>query len=143
MRADNLTMQLHTLLAALAGYEIRRGCSLNYDGAPLHADEVADLMLPSVICRAQRMAEEVEFGSWGYRFAIVRESPGAFPLVMQREGSLHRFLEVAPFVATVFETQVMSCHNDLARFFENVARIIRPRFSLDDDSNHSELASGF
>lgn len=139
---DDLTNQLSVLLTAMADCEIRRGRSIHYDGAPLHADEVADLMLPSVICRAQRMAEDVEFGSWGYRFAIVRESPGAFPLVMQREGSLHRFLEVAPFVAMVFETQVMSC-NDLARFFESAARVIRPRFSLDDDSNYSELASGF
>lgn len=124
----------------MADREIRRGHPIHYDGGTLHADEVADLMLPSVLCRAQHLAEELAFGSWGYRFAIVRESPGALPLVMQRERSLHRFLEVAPFVATVFETQVMSCHKDLARFFESAVRLIRPQFSLNDDSNHSELA---
>jgi hypothetical protein len=143
MQLDELTHQLSVLLTALADYEIRRGRPIHYDGATLHADEVADLMLPSVICRAQHMAEELELGSWGYRFAIVRESPGALPLAMQRERSLHRFLEVAPFVAMIFETHVVSCHKDLARFFESAVRLIRPQFSLDDDSNHSELASPF
>jgi hypothetical protein len=141
MQLDDLTSQLSVLLTAMAAHEMHRGHSIHYDGAPLHADEVGDLILPSVICRAQRIAEDVEFGSWGYRFVIVRESPGAFPLAMQREGTPHRFLEVAPFVAMVFETQVMSCRRDVARFFESAARIIRPSFTLEGDTDHGELVS--
>jgi hypothetical protein len=139
MTHDDLMGQLKRLLTGLVDQEIRAGNEFMYDGAELHADEVADLMLPSVVCISQGLSERVGIGAFGYRFSLGEAGNGAFPLVMEQVGEPKLFLEVAPFVAEVFEGEVMDCRLDLARLFEAAAKSLHPNFDLDRDSNYGDL----
>ena len=144
MAHDDLTAQLKRLFIGLADQEIRAGKDFLYDGGKLHADEVADLMLPSVVCIAQDLSDRLGMGSFGYRFTLGASEPGGFPLVMERvvgDKSDKRFFEIAPFVMEVFEGEVIDCRLDLARLFESAARLLQADFSLDRDTNYGALVA--
>jgi hypothetical protein len=141
MADEDLTEQLMRLLTGLAEEEVRAGKEFSYDGATLHSDEVSDLLLPSVLCIAQDLSDRVGLNRWGYHFDIVAGTGIGFPLAMKCEHSQRCFLEVAPFVVEVFDSELMDCHADLARLFEAAARLIRPQFSLSRDTNYAELAT--
>jgi hypothetical protein len=145
MQPDALTRQLKRLVIGMADQEILAGRDFFYDGGRLHADEVADLMLPSVVCIAQDLSDRLELGSFGYRFKLGASDSAAFPLTMEfvADGSVDakRFFEVAPFVVEVFEGEVVDCRLDLARLFESAARLVREDFSLDRHTNYAELAA--
>lgn len=140
MAHDDLTDQITRLVTGLVDLEILTGKEFVYDGAALHADEVADLMLPSVMCIAQDVAGRLGMGDFGYTFAIGAPESVGFPLVMaQRAQAPKRFLEVAPFVAEVFDGKVMDCRDDLAKLFESAARVVRADFCLHKDTNYGDL----
>lgn len=141
MAHDELTRPLLRLLIGMADQEIRAGKEFRYDGGRLHADEVGALMLPSVLCIAQDLSDRLGLGSFGYQFALRENGQGGFPLAMEFVSGDKRFFEVSPFVAEVFEGEVLDCCSDLARLFESAARLIDPEFALDRDSNYGELAA--
>lgn len=140
MAHDDLTLQITRLVTGLVDQEILTGTEFVYDGAALYADEVADLMLPSVLCIAQDVSGRLGMGDFGYRFAISTPDTIGFPLVMQQVvPDAKRFFEVAPFVADVFDSEVMKCRADLARLFESAARVVKADFCLRKDTNYGDL----
>lgn len=130
MPHDELTAQLQRLLTGLADQETLSGTRFLYDGAELYPDEVADLLLPSVLCLAQGMAQRLGFGDWGYRFSLGEPEAIGFPLLVAHHGAQPLFLEVAPWVTQVFCGQLLACRDDVVRLFETAARLVRPDFSL-------------
>lgn len=139
--SNDLLSQLNRLFIGMADQEIRSGKEFFYDGGKLHADEVSDLLLPSVLCIAQELSDRLGLGTFGYQFALGEKKPIGFPLTMAFTPNGKRFLEIAPFVAEVFQGEVMDCRNDPARVFECAAKTLDPSFSLDGDTNYSALES--
>ncbi len=140
--AEDLTVALRRLLLGAADQAIRAGEAFVYDGGRLHADELADLMLPSVLCHAQELSIRVGLGSLGYRFSLGRATSQSLPLQFERDTGVapKRFCEAGPVVLEVFEGEVMDCRADLVRLFESAARLVQPDFRLARDSNYAELA---
>lgn len=141
MAHEDLTAQIMRLVTGLADQEISTGTEFIYDGAALYADEVADLMLPSVMCIAQEVSGRLGMGDFGYRFVLSVPDTIGFPLVMEHVAESKRFFEVAPFVAEVFECEVMDCRDDLAKLFESAARVINAGFCLHKHTNYGDLGS--
>lgn len=137
MQREDLKAQLTRLVTGLAAEEIGKGREFFYQGSKLYADEVADLMLPSIVCIAQDVAAHVGLGGFGFRFAIGQGSPSSFPLEMTREDDAKRFFEVAPFIVEVFEAEVVECRHDLVKLFESAARLVQPDFRLEGDAGNS------
>ena len=50
MQREDLQVELKRLLTGLATVEVDKGNEFFYQGSKLYPDEVADLMLPSVLC---------------------------------------------------------------------------------------------
>jgi hypothetical protein len=71
---------LNTLVVGLAEAELARGQHFVYDGSSLLAEDVADMLLPSILCLAQGVARYVDMGELGYEFDIAPNSGDAFPL---------------------------------------------------------------
>jgi hypothetical protein len=115
MIEPDLIGPLRRLCEGLADREIRSGTRFLYDGSPLHADEVSDLLLPSLLCTSLDL-----------------------PIVMQPTSQPKLFLEIAPFVVEVFDGKLMDCRADLLRLFEAAAQVIRPDFSLERDTRFSK-----
>ena len=146
MEHDVLINSLKRLLIGMSDQAIRAGNPFTYDGGVLHADEVADLTLPSVVCIAQELSDRLGLDGFGYRFALVGSNAAGFPLTMERviedaAAGRKRFFEIAPFVVEVFEGEVMDCRHDLAKLFESAARIVRADFSLTRDTNYGQLVA--
>lgn len=140
MPHDDLAAQLQRLLTGLADQETLAGAQFLYDGATLYPDEVADLLLPSVLCLAQDLSRRLGMGTWGYAFALGAPEAVGFPLLVRAPARGPLFLEVAPFATQVFTVQLMACRDDVARLFEAAARLVRPEFSLVGDTNHGRLS---
>ena len=123
---------LTTLVVGLAEREYQKGDPFLYDRARLFPEDVADMLLPSVVCLAQGVARYVGMGEFGYDFKLEPESKEAFPLVavrgMERLAPFHR---IAPFVVEVFDSYVLEHRADVARVFEAAAQTIHPDFSLE------------
>ncbi|MEM8515085.1 hypothetical protein RCH14_004445 [Massilia sp. MP_M2] len=131
MQREDLQAQLARLVTGLATEEIGKGNDFFYGGSKLYPDEVADLMLPSIVCIAQDVAARVGLGGFGFVFRIGQGSPSSFPLVMEREDDTKRFFEIAPFVVEVFEAEVVECRHDLVKLFESAARLVQSDFRLE------------
>jgi hypothetical protein len=138
---DPLSLELRRLLTGLVDQEIKRGESFMYDGSKLFADEVATLLLPSVVCLAQDVASRVGLGDFGYKFSLEAVKPG-LPLKGVRDAdAAAMFMEVAPFIAEVFEGEVMDSRHDIVRVFEAAVRTFRPDFSLEQNTNYNALTA--
>lgn len=138
---DHLSLELKTLLVGLSDQEIRAGQKFLYAGASLYADEVADLLLPSVVCIAQDLAIRLGMDGFGYAFAVGSMKPG-LPLRGERAPQASAmFMEVAPFVAEVFKGEVMDCRHDIVKVYEAAVRTFQPGFSLERDTNYNALAA--
>jgi hypothetical protein len=139
---NETTVKLKVLLLGLTDQEIRdKGTEFFYDGSRLYPDEVADLMLPSVVCIAQDLASRLGLNHFGYNFSLRNAGDSKLPLEMESSDTTAMFFEIAPFVVEVFDSDVLSCHKDLARLFERASRVVQPDFSLDSDSNYGELTA--
>lgn len=125
MQREDLQVELKRLLTGLATVEVDKGNEFFYQGSKLYPDEVADLMLPSVLCIAQDVSVRVGLGDFGYRFEIGHGSPASLPLTMTRESDRKRFFEVAPFVVEVFDGEVVECRHDLVKLYESAARLVQ------------------
>lgn len=136
MAKEQLEDQLRRLVLGLADQAIRRGDKFFYDGGALHADDVADIGLPSILCIAQDVSSRAGMGGFGYQFKMDQPNP-VFPLHASLAGNAPRFFEVAPFVSEVFHGEVMDCRQDLAVLFETAAQLLRPGFSLAANTNHT------
>ena len=126
MQREDLQVQLKRLVTGLATVEVDKGNEFYYQGSKLYPDEVADLMLPSIVCIAQDVSARIGLGDFGYRFDIGSGSPTSFPLMMTRVDDKKRFFEIAPFVVEVFDAEVVECRHDLVKLFESAARLVQP-----------------
>ena len=136
MAKEQLEDQLRRLVLGLADQAIRRGEKFFYDGGELHADDVADIGLPSILCIAQDVSSRAGLGGFGYQFKMDQPNP-VFPLHAVQVGERARFFDVAPFVSEVFHGEVMDCRQDLAVLFEAAAQLLLPGFSLVANTNHT------
>lgn len=132
---DDLEAQVRRLLTGAADQQKLIGAEFLYDGRQLHADDVADLCLMSVLCIAQDTSERLGQGGFGYQFKLGKPSP-VFPLEGEAIGVPGRFSQVGPFVLDVFDGEVMECRQDLAYLFQSAAQLLRPDFSLKTNTNY-------
>jgi hypothetical protein len=139
MTRQDLIGQLRRLCEGLADREIRSGTDFHYDGSRLHADEVSDLLLPSVLCLAQDLSERAGTGSLGFRFTLGSGTGIDLPLSLEVLDESHLFLEVAPFVVEVFDQTLMECRADLLRLFEAAVQVIRPDFTLERHTSFRQV----
>lgn len=130
-----LEEQLRVLVIGLADQEIKEGRTFQFDGGELHADEVAELITPSMLCIAQRLSERLGTGDFGFQFELGDANP-VFPLHAKRVNNSARFFQVAPFVTEVFERNVLACRADLSQVFELAAQTLHPEFNLSLHTNH-------
>lgn len=141
MASSELDFQLQRLVTGLSDQEIKKGVIFQYDGGELYADEVATIMLPSILCLANELSCRCGMGGLGYRFYLAEANP-IFPLHAQDDNQDDRgFFESAPFVTDVFENQFLGCSSDLSRFFERAAVLVQPGFSLRHHTSYLSLSS--
>lgn len=128
---DKSWESLNTLVTGLAEKEFEKGESFLYGGARLFPEEVADMLLPSILCLAQGISRYVGMGEFGYDFGFVKGTSAAFPLCATPTAPLAPFHLVAPFVVEVFDTYVLEGRADVARVFEAAAQTLDGDFSLE------------
>lgn len=134
--ADEFDAQMRRLVIGLADQDIKDGQGFGYDGGVLHAEEVADLALPSILCLAQDLSQRLGVGDLGYRFELATANP-VFPLHALHERQGVGFSAAAPFVTEVFEHEVRECRHDLARLFEMAAQRVQPDYTLAANTTYS------
>ena len=122
---------LNTLVAGLAEAEFGRGEQFVYDGARLYPEDVADMLLPSILCLAQGVSRYVGMGEFGYDYALDPETTEAFPLDASPVGQIAPFHRIAPFVVEAFDSYVIENRADIARVFEAAVQTIYPDFTLE------------
>ena len=122
---------LNTLVAGLAEAEFGRGEQFVYDGARLYPEDVADMLLPSILCLAQGVSRYVGMGEFGYDYALDPETTEAFPLAASPVGQIAPFHRIAPFVVEAFDSYVIENLADIARVFEVAVQTIYPDFTLE------------
>lgn len=122
--------QIRILITGLADQAIANGQGFKYDGGRLLAEDVAAFAAPSVLCLAQDLSERLGLGGFGMSFALEREPNPIFPLRVDYPSEGIEFYRVAPFVAEVFDGEVLDCRQDLTRLFVSAAKILDPKFDL-------------
>ena len=122
---------LNTLVSGLAEAEFARGEQFMYDGARLYPEDVADMLLPSILCLAQGVSRYVGMGEFGYDYALDPETTEAFPLAASPVGQIAPFHRIAPFVVEAFDSYVIENRADIARVFEVAVQTIYPDFTLE------------
>jgi len=130
MTENHLENQLRRLLTGLADQAIVRGERFYYDGGALHADDVAEIGLTSVLCLAQDVSERTGLGNFGYEFQLGGEPNPVFPLHAKVIREHPDFFRVAPFVSEVFYGEVLDCKPDLALLFAAAARQLQAGYDL-------------
>jgi hypothetical protein len=133
---QSVELELKRLLTGLADQAILSQQDIVYEGSALHADEVCDLLFPSVMCMAQALSERLGTRSFGLTFEIVPSAVG-FPLTMRAVDAFEQrtFSEIAPYVLEVFDGEVMECRGDIAHVYEAAARIVQPEFKLERENS--------
>ncbi|UXI68368.1 hypothetical protein [Tahibacter amnicola] len=124
---SNTHAQLGRLIHGVADQAIRDGRRLTYDGGMLTAEDVVDIVLPSLLCLADDLARRLGFGAIGYRFEWADEPSPVFPL-RAVQVQARAFVEVAPFVLETFERYLEDGHYDVTHLFAAAARTLRPDF---------------
>lgn len=123
---------LNTLVSGLAEAEFGRGEQFVYDGARLYPEDVADMLLPSILCLAQGVSRYVGMGEFGYGYGLeLGGTKEAFPLTASPVGQIAPFHRIAPFVVEAFDSYVVENRADIARVFEAAAQTIYPDFTLE------------
>lgn len=141
MGREEFESQVKRLVTGLADQAGLAGYSFFYDGGKLHPDDIAEMATPSILCLAQELSTRLGMKGFGYNFGFGAANP-VFPIHgLADNGRSPAFFEVAPFVAEVFEGEVLDCRDDLARLFEAAALVIQPGFSLEANTNHAALAT--
>ena len=137
MPKDDFEALIKRLITGLADQEIKAGKSFKYDSAPLLAEDVADITAPTVLCMAQDLAERVGMTGFGLNFKLGEANP-VFPIHYSVKDSAKepQFLDAAPWVTEIFDGELMECRHDLAHFFEVGAKLLRPDFNLEINTNY-------
>lgn len=130
MTRGDVQTQLRRLVTGLADQDIRAGSMFCYDGGELHAEDVSDMALPSILCIAQDLSVRLGMGDFGYAFELTESGEPVFPLRMVQIRPGATFMTVAPLLVEVFEREVRECRNDLAHLFEIAAQRIDPTYTL-------------
>lgn len=130
------------LVTGMARAEREKGEAFLYDGASLYPEDVADMLLPSMICLAQGVSRYVGMGELGYECVFEDDSEDAFPLAARRVGTEAPFHKVAPFLVEVFDSYVMENRADVSRVFEAAAQTIDPDFTLSRNARVGRDAAG-
>lgn len=125
---------LKTLVSGLAEREFGRGEQFLYDGARLFPEDVADMLLPSMLCLAQGVCSYVGMGEFGYKYGFESDSQEAFPFAAYQCDKPVPFHRVAPFVVEVFDSYVLEHRADIARVFEAAAQMLDQNFSLEKNT---------
>lgn len=136
---DQQTWQsLSKLVEGLAEADQRQGSDslFMYDGMRIHPEDVADMLLPSMLCLAQGVSRYVGMGEFGYEFKIEPDTSAsaAFPLSATPSGEIAPFHRIAPFVLEVFDSYVLENRMNVARVFEAAAQMIHPEFTLEQNT---------
>ena len=137
MPNDEFEGLIKRLITGLADQEIKEGRGFKYDGAPLLAEDVAEITMPTALCMAQDLAERVGMSGFGLSFHLGDANP-VFPIhySVKDGGKEPKFFDAAPWVTEVFDGELMECRHDLAHFFEIGAKLLRPDFNLDINTNY-------
>lgn len=122
---------LITLVTGLADAESARGLEFFYKGSKLYSEDVADLLMPSILCLAQGTSSVLGMGNFGYSYSMEGNSqPGEFPLSATPNGAIAPFHRIAPFVVHAFDSYVLKNHADITYVFEAAAQTINFEFTL-------------
>lgn len=127
---NRISDQIRILMTGLADQAILNGKGFQYDGGRLLAEDVAAFAVPSVLCLAQDLSDRLGMGKFGMSFVLGREPNPIFPLHVDYPNEEIDFYRIAPFVAEVFEGEVLDCRQDLTRLFVSAAKILDPKFDL-------------
>lgn len=141
---ENRWGALTTLVSGLAEREAAQGTQFLYGGARLFPEDVADMLLPSVVCLAQGVSRYVGMGEFGYSYKLDSASTEAFPLVAERSpAKLAPFHVMAAFAVEVFDSYVLEHRADVARVFEAAAQTIHPDFTLERNTRTGRNGAAF
>ncbi|MDR1529246.1 MAG: hypothetical protein LBS40_02390 [Burkholderiales bacterium] len=112
--------QLRLLLTGLADQQILRGVNFYCDGQIMHADEVGDITFLPSLYLAQKLAQDLEVGGFGYHFMFAPEPNPFFPLQYRKTDQNQKFFAIAPFLADVFYSHVREHAADIRGIFYDV-----------------------
>ena len=140
MTRGDFQSQLHRLVTGLVDQDIKGGNTFSYDGGELHAEEVSDIALSSILCIAQDLSLRLGMGDFGFDFELTDSGEPVFPLRMSQARDGVTFMTVAPLVVEVFEREVRECRHDLAHLFEMAAQRIDVNYTLRTRTTYSAAA---
>lgn len=110
-----LSAKLSALMTGLADQKIKNGEEFLYGGGRLFASDVAEIALPCALVLADSLSRHLGMGGSGYEFELGAPNP-VFPVhavAVEPRG----FMEVAPFLAEVFESAVFHFRHDLTQVY--------------------------
>jgi len=110
-----LSAQLAALVTGFADQKIKEGETFVYGGGRLFATDVAEIALPCTLVLADSLSRRLGMGGSGYEFVLGEPNP-IFP-VHAVQVQPRQFLEVAPYVAEVFESAVFQLRHDLSQVY--------------------------
>lgn len=116
------------LIFELTRREILNGTTFQYGQGVLHADEVAQLFTPTILCLAQNLAIKSGISDLGLNVSIQYQN-NRFPI--QIEFSKDVFVFIAPFVLEVFEAIVCPASDDLSAVYVLAAQTTTALFALE------------
>jgi hypothetical protein len=128
--------RIELLVHDLAERYISQTGPLQYDGEELLAEEVVDLMLPSLLAYTRALLLDLELISdiddFPYSFTIVDE-PGMSPIQAKRHGQGKLpFSTLANELIEIFEVDLVAHRHDLVPFMQAAGRLIGVRLAPPD-----------
>ena len=117
--------QVERLLQGLTESAVEQGCRFQYESAALAPEEVSDFLVPSVLCLAQKMSENIGLGSLGYTFDLVETIDDGLPLKVHVGSSPGSFAMVAAFVTQVFDSVVMPSRANIAEVYQMAREVVQ------------------
>jgi len=132
---NHLESQLEHLITGLAYLSTKNGQNFFYDGGLIYADEIGEIILPSILCIAQDLSTCLGMRDFGYRFELGQQNP-LFPLHAIPQRPVALFFETAPFITEVFESKVLNYRQNIECIFEEATKLIYPEFRILDSIEH-------
>lgn len=128
-RSGTCMQGLMRLIKGASGEHLAASGRFLYEGGPMDADDVLDVMTPSILCLSQDLSMRLGLQGLGMRFSIGHPAP-VFPIHVEREGEMAPFSRCAPLVYHTFCAHVITNSHDLARVYELAMNTIQPGFKL-------------
>lgn len=133
-KPQSTTAKLQRLIVGLSDQENKKGSKFYYDNGEIYPDDMAEIALPSILCLAQHLSNQLGMGELGYRFKIGEPNP-IFPLIVEEENP-SEFMVIAPYVTEIFLKEVLHHRNDLAVLYEAAAMIVSSGYSLEANTDY-------